>query len=94
MSEFNLPPGVSTRDLPGFRPEDVKRDRAFEEALNLIGRQQFDRDDVVNAITNMESVKFLLLKEAISTKDSYPAMTILIEALADYVAESILRGEA
>ena len=32
MSGYNLPDDCNVSDLPGFRPEDVKRQRAYDQA--------------------------------------------------------------
>ena len=33
MSGYNLPPGCHERHIPGWRPEDVRRDRIADEVF-------------------------------------------------------------
>lgn len=90
MSGFSLPDGVSVNDLPGFRDQDVKRDRAFDRADSDVRAGRFDSDDVIAALKKTMRDDWKGLLAEFSTDDATAIGTRLTIALRDVLAEQYL----
>ena len=81
MTDWNLPPGCNVSDLPGWRPQDIARDNAFDRADADVLNKRYDSDDVTKALDKVMREDWKSLQEALSTGDDKAIGDLLSTAL-------------
>ena len=90
MTDWNLPPGCNVSDLPGWRPQDIARDNAFDRADADVKNGRYDSDDMMKAMNKMYLEDWGSLQAALSAGDDKAIGDLLSTALRYVLYEQIL----
>ena len=93
MTDWNLPPGCNVSDLPGWRPQDIARDNAFDRADADVLNKRYDSDDVTKALDKVMREDWKSLQDALSTDNDKAVNDLLSTALRYVLYEQVL-GDA